>query len=370
MKDVNANCWNTLVQDNDPFVRHEFLLALELSGSVTADTGWQAQHLLVFEQQQIIAAMPLYLKHHSYGEYVFDQQWADAYSQSGMSYYPKWLNAIPFTPCQGQRILIKQGSDNEKVIQSCVEYLKELSNSNNISSLHILFPNSEQTDIFQQQIFIRESVQFHWFNNTYRDFTDYLQSFTSRQRKNINKERRKIKQQGINFLQLTGLEITENQWQIFFRFYEMTYLKRGQAAYLNVHFFKQLAETMPEQILLVLAIKDNSYIGAALSFIGQNTLYGRYWGCYEEYKSLHFETCYYQGIEYCIDHQLQQFDSGAQGEHKISRGFKPITTSSAHWIQNPQFSKLIDNFLSREKELIDQYKQHCVKQLPFNKKNS
>ena len=168
---------------------------------------------------------------------------------------------------------------------------------------------------------------------------------------------------------MTGLEISPQQWQVFFKFYEMTYLKRGQSAYLNIEFFKQLAETMPEQILLILAVKDQAYVGAALSFIGENTLYGRYWGCYEEYNNLHFETCYYQGLEYCIEHQLQRFDSGAQGEHKIARGFEPITTYSAHWIQNPHFSKLIADFLEREKEFIDQYKQQCVQQLPFKQNN-
>ena len=365
MTEVNAVCWNNLVQNKDPFVRHEFLLALEQSGSVCRETGWQPNHLLVFEQQELIAAMPLYLKNHSLGEYVFDQQWADAYYQSGMDYYPKWVNAIPFTPCQGQRLLIKQEIDNQTVIPLCLEHIKQLSALHNIASFHSLFLTLEQTEYLQQQLHIRTGVQFQWFNKRYCDFGDYLQSFTSRQRKKINKERRNISDQGIRFLRLTGMEISEQQWQVFFMFYEITYLKRGQSAYLNIDFFKQLVQTMPEQLLLVLAIKDNTYVGAALSFIGSKTLYGRYWGCYEEYNSLHFETCYYQGLEFCLEHQLQRFDSGAQGEHKISRGFEPITTYSAHWIQNPQFSKLIANFLQREKVLIQQYKKNCVVKLPF-----
>jgi len=192
-----------------------------------------------------------------------------------------------------------------------------------------------------------------------------LQTFTSRQRKNINKERRKVQEQGISLDRVSGLDISEQQWQVFFAFYEMTYLKRGQSAYLNIEFFKQLAKTMPEQILLVLARKDNRYVGAALSFIGTQTLYGRYWGCYDEYHSLHFETCYYQGLEYCLEHGLQRFDSGAQGEHKISRGFEPVSTYSAHWIQNSQLSKLIATFLQREQEIIQEYKQDCTRQLPF-----
>jgi len=321
MTEVDAVCWNNLVQNKDPFVRHEFLLALEQSGAICSETGWQPNHLLVFEQQELIAAMPLYLKNHSRGEYVFDQQWADAYYQSGMEYFPKWVNAIPFTPCQGQRILIKQGADDSLIIHQCVSTIQQLSELNNISSLHSLFPNPIQTEHLNQQMQIREGVQFQWFNQNFCDFNDFLQTFTSRQRKKINKERRKVNEQGIRLQRLTGLDISSVQWQAFFALYEMTYLKRGQPAYLNIDFFKQLAATMPEQILLILAIKDQTYVGAALSFIGENTLYGRYWGCYEEYNNLHFETCYYQGLEYCIEHQLQKFDSGAQGEHKISRGF-------------------------------------------------
>lgn len=365
MTEVDAVCWNSLVQNKDPFVRHEFLLALEQSGSVCNKTGWTPQHLLMFEQQELVGAMPLYLKNHSRGEYVFDQQWADAYYQSGMDYYPKLVNAIPFTPCAGQRFLIHNDVDHAAIINACLEYIKQQSELNNISSLHCLFPTPTQTNLLAEQLLLREGIQFQWFNHGYSDFTDYLQSFTSRRRKNINKERRQVQEQGIRLDRVSGLAISEQQWQVFFLFYEMTYLKRGQSAYLNLEFFQQLAKTMPEQILLVLARKDNRYIGAALSFIGAQTLYGRYWGCYDEYHSLHFETCYYQGLEYCLEHGLQRFDSGAQGEHKISRGFEPITTHSAHWIQNSQFSKLIADFLEHEQVLIQKYKQDCTQQLPF-----
>ncbi len=342
-------------------------MALEKSGSVGVKTGWNPQHLLVFEQQQLIAAMPLYLKNHSMGEYVFDQQWADAYLQSGMDYYPKLLNSIPFTPCQGQRIFIKNGIDQQLITQACIDFIIQFSEQNNISSLHILFLCSQQIKLFKPKLLIRESVQFQWFNHDYLSFDDYLTRFTSRQRKKIKKERRSIDQQGIEIIRLNGQAISEQQWQVFFMFYEMTYLKRGQSAYLTIDFFKQLAQTMPEKMLLVLAIKDQAYVGAALSFIGGDTLYGRYWGCYQEFKHLHFETCYYQGLEYCIEQKLKRFDSGAQGEHKIARGFEPVTTYSAHWILNPHFSKLITNFLQREKVLIQQYKQDCTQQLPFKK---
>ncbi len=363
--EVKANHWNSLVQQKDPFLRHEFLLALEHSGSVSAETGWLPRHLIIFDEDALVAAMPLYLKSHSWGEYVFDQQWADAYSQSGMEYYPKWVNAIPFTPCQGQRILSKPGVDNKTIINLCLETIKQISVQNNISTFHSLFPNDSQREWLQQTLLIRVGVQFHWKNRDYRDFDDFLQSFTSRYRKKLNKERRLVKQQGIKLIRLTGLEISEQQWQVFYQFYQMTYLKRGQSAYLNIDFFKQLAETMPDQILMVLACKEQNYLGAALSFVGEQTLYGRYWGCQEEYNNLHFETCYYKGLEYCLEHNLQRFDSGAQGEHKISRGFEPVYTYSAHWINNNRFSKLIADFLAREKVYMEQYKLDCDQRLPF-----
>ncbi len=367
MKAVHPNCWNSLVQYKDPFVRHEFLSALEQSGAVCEQSGWQPHHLLLHQQQKLIAAMPLYLKTHSWGEYVFDQQWADAYSQSGMDYYPKWLNAVPFTPCQGQRILLKQGVDEQDIIQRCVDYIARLSEQKNISGLHVLFPFHQQTDLQHCGLMLRTGVQFHWFNKAYESFDDYLQDFSSRQRKKVKKERRSISEQGIRFQRIAGQDISEQQWQVFFMFYEMTYLKRAQSAYLNIEFFKQIAQTMPEQIIIVFAIKDNAYVGAALSFIGENTLYGRYWGCYQEFNNLHFETCYYQGLDYCIEHSIERFDSGAQGEHKISRGFIPVSTYSAHWILNSQFSNLISQFLQREQQLIQQYKEDCMLRLPFKK---
>ncbi|NOQ16881.1 MAG: GNAT family N-acetyltransferase [Methyloprofundus sp.] len=370
MTKVNALNWNSLVQHKDPFLRHEFLLALEQSGAVNKQSGWLPQHLLVLDNDELIAAMPLYLKYHSWGEFVFDQQWADAYRQSGMDYYPKWVNAVPFTPCQGQRILIKNSKNTQAIIQACIAFVQDISALNNISSLHCLFPNAEQTEHLQQQLIIRESVQFQWFNQGYSDFNDYLDSFTSRKRKRTHKERRQVKELGITLQRVSGLEISAQQWQVFFQFYQLTYIKRGQSAYLNIDFFKQLAETMPEQILLILAIKDQAYVGAALSFIGEDTLYGRYWGCYQEYKFLHFEACYYQGLDYCLEHQLRRFDSGAQGEHKIARGFEPIITSSAHWIQNLQFSRLIKDFVAQEKIGVRQYQQQCCQQLPFNQQHS
>ncbi len=309
--------------------------------------------------------MPLYLKDHSWGEYVFDQPWADAYSRSGMNYYPKWVNAVPFTPCQSRRILIAPGVDCETVIGHCLDFIERESEQQNISSLHCLFPEPKQQEILEQRLLIREGVQFHWVNRNFRDFADYLQTFTARQRKKLNKERRSIAEQGIQVVRLTGEEIGDLQWRAFFRYYRMTYLKNGQYPYLNEKFFQRLARTMSDRILLVMALKNRSYVGAALSLIGDDTLYGRYWGCQDRYDGLHFEACYYQGLEFCLERGLQRFDSGAQGEHKISRGFEPVTTYSAHWIQNRRFAALIADFLRRERGLLREYKANCRQQLPF-----
>lgn len=360
--------WNALAGYDYPFLRHEFLSALELSGSVSAANGWQAKHLLVYDDAELVALCPLYIKAHSQGEFVFDQQWAQAYHQQGFKYYPKLLTAVPFTPCQGQRILFKKGLAEADILQVLFDYIKQSSLAGQISSWHCLFSTPAQTHQLQKLgLLIREGVQFQWFNHQYRDFQDYCSTFASRKRKNIQRERLNVQQQGIRFLRLNGTVITEQQWQVFFKFYQMTYLKHGMSAYLNLDFFKRIALNMPEQILMLLAVKDQAYVGAALSLVGSDTLYGRYWGCFEEYPLLHFEACYYQGLDYCIENALQRFDSGAQGEHKIARGFQPITTYSAHWIQQPEFESAISRFLEREKELIRRYKIDSATLLPFKK---
>lgn len=365
LNDVLAEDWNRLNDENNPFLRYEFLLALETTKAVCPETGWQPNHLLVNQGKELIAAMPLYLKYHSMGEYVFDQTWANAYFQSGLKYYPKWLNAIPFTPCSGQRILINPQFDVAEIISLCLEHIKKKSLQQQISSFHCLFASTEQKQLMESKLMIRSDIQFQWFNHAYRDFNDFLQSFTSRQRKKIKKERRKIEEQGITFVPMLGNEVSERQWNIFFDFYQSTYLKRGQTGYLSAIFFKQLSEVMPDQLRLVFAMKNNQYLGAALSFVGKDTLYGRYWGCHEEYSGLHFETCYYQGIEFCIERQLNRFDSGAQGEHKISRGFQPVKTYSAHWIKDERFAGLIAEFISREEQYLQEYQQACCEFLPF-----
>ena len=366
MAQVDVADWNRLAGEAYPFMRHEFLRALEQSGSVCEQSGWIASHLLVLNDDQLVAFMPLYLKQHSWGEYVFDQQWAEAYQQQGLDYYPKWLTAIPLTPCQGTRIVIQAAIDPLEVMHTLLNFIKQLSEQHGISSWHCLFPDLQQLEQLRSLgLSIREGVQFHWFNQSYRDFNDFLFTLNASKRKMLKRERRRVSEQGVRLLRITGQDVSELQWQVFFQFYTMTYLKRGSQPYLNLAFFQQIAATMGEQLLLVLAIKDNKTIAAALSFVGSDTLYGRYWGCYEDYNSLHFEACYYQGLDYCIEHGLKRFDSGAQGEHKIARGFEPVTTYSAHWIKDVRFAKAIEHFLVREQKAMQHYKQDAASYLPF-----
>jgi len=370
MAQVDCKVWNRLAGDAYPFLRHEFLSALEQSASVSEQTGWEPAHLLVMEADELVAFMPLYLKRHSWGEYVFDQQWAQAYRQQGVDYYPKGLTAIPMTPCQGARIVVKAALDPIAVTQLLVDFIKQNAEKLGISSWHCLFPVEQQAERLQSLgLSIREGVQFHWFNRGYSDFNDFLQTLNAGKRKMLKRERRRVGEQGVSLLRIAGPDVTEGQWRAFFQFYTTTYIKRGMQPYLNPAFFQQIAATLAERLLLVLAVKDDKYIAAALSFVGADTLYGRYWGCHEQYNSLHFEVCYYQGLDYCIEHGLTRFDSGAQGEHKIARGFEPITTYSAHWLKEARFAKAIEHFLVREQQATRLYKQDAATYLPFKRFN-
>lgn len=365
---IDGSAWNDLAGEGYPFLRHEFLTALEQSGSASVQTGWAPKHLLVFEQDQLMALMPLYLKNHSSGEYVFDHQWAQAYRQYGQRYYPKGLSAVPFTPCEGPRLVCRNPSQQDRVIELLPGLFKDLAETYHISSWHCLFPCAQQTKLFRAlNLSIREDVQFHWFNKGYRDFDDFLQTLTASKRKMLKRERRKVVEAGIELVRIPGNKVSEDQWRAFFQFYRMTYLKKGMTPYLNLEFFLQCAATMADRMLLVLASKGARYVGAALSFTGADTLYGRYWGCHEQFDSLHFEACYYQGLDYCIEQGLQRFDSGAQGEHKIARGFEPVTTYSAHWFKDAGFAKAIDYVLAMEQKSVQNYKQDAAAFLPFKK---
>jgi len=366
---VPAAVWNKLLASEYPFLRHEFLYALEKSGSASSRSGWKPKHLLLKDDAgEVLAIMPLYLKNNSMGEYVFDWSWADAYYQHGLEYYPKFVTAIPFTPSAGPRICIDPNSNKQDILIEIINSVLQEAKRLQASSWHILFPEKDLSDAFSALgLAQRQGCQYQWFNKNYVNFGSFLLQFSSRKRKNLKKERKKIKENNIQFEWLNGNEVSLEQWQIFYKFYQNTYLVRGRSAYLTLPFFLEIARLMPEKILLVLAKKDDYYIAGALSFKDDAALYGRYWGCDEEWQFLHFETCYYQGIEYCIKHKLQKFDSGAQGEHKIQRGFEPVFTYSNHWISHPQFSAAINEFIKEETNHLSQYQVLAEKHLPFKK---
>jgi predicted N-acyltransferase len=367
---IDADVWNRLAGDTYPFLKHGFFQALELSNSTTAITGWQPYHAVIEkgedDKKEVVAVMPLFLKDNSRGEYVFDWSWADAYQQHGMNYYPKLVTAIPFTPCPGPRICIAEGQDADEIYRLLSVHIPEQAQKLNASSWHILFPEKNECLAFKTLgIQPRVGCQYQWFNKGYATFDDFLARFSSRKRKNIRKERQKIVEAGIEFEVLEGADITSEHWQKFYLFYQSTYFVRGRSPYLTEEFFLKAGELMPENLLLVLASKGEDTIAGALSFVGSDTLYGRYWGCIEEYQFLHFETCYYQGIDYCISKGLQRFDSGAQGEHKIQRGFEPVLTWSNHWIGNADFDHAIGQFLADEEKYILRHQEAAEKYLPF-----
>lgn len=364
---IDAARWDALCPDDYPFVRHDFLSTLEKSGSVSQDKGWQPQHLLIEEGNTLIAAVPLYIKYHSYGEYVFDWAWADAYKRYGLDYYPKLVSAIPFTPCSGTRILVADTAKQSELIPLIVTAIKKRAQEMHASSWHCLFITKEVSEqLISSATVQRIGCQFHWFNRSYKSWDDFLATMTSRKRKNINKERNKVKEQEISFLIKEGADISVADWQLFYQLYGNTYLKRsGHGGYLTEQFFKLLGKNFSTAVMMVIAQHENQSIAAALFFKDDNTLYGRYWGCLEEYDFLHFETCYYQGIDYAITKGLQRFDGGAQGEHKIQRGFEPIITYSNHWLARQEFQHAIASFADQEAEGIRAYSVDAKNNLPF-----
>lgn len=367
---VGADQWNRLVPNDYPFVRHEFFAALEDSGSTRPEQGWEPRHLLVWQGDDLQAALPLFLKQHSYGEYVFDWGWANAYAQHGYDYYPKLVNAIPFTPCRGPRLLAPD--IDSALVNQMVEALQEECRRLGASGWHCLFPEATLSDALTDlEAPRRLGCQFHWFNDGYKNFDDFVARMSSRKRKNILKERRQVAAQGLAFQFKEGPEITAGDWDLFYALYHLTYLKHtGQGGYLEQSFFQQLGQTLPEHCLMVCAQKAGQTIAAALFLHDSTTLYGRYWGCRAEFEFLHFEACYYQGIDYAIRHGLQRFDGGAQGEHKLARGFQPVATFSNHWLAEPVFRAPVGRFLELEAQEIQRYIEAARAHLPFKRSGS
>jgi len=364
---ISKQDWESVAGKTHPFIRYEFLSAMEKCGDVSVATGWTPHHALVYEKDRLIAVMPAYVKHHSYGEFVFDFQWANAYQQHGLDYYPKLISAIPFSPVTGPRICITSGYDESIVISALISACIQIIKNKPLSSWHVLFPEQSTSQLLEKEgLLARRAVHFQWFNKNYNSFEDFLMAFNSRHRKNIRKERQRLATQKVTFQRLDGNAIADEHWQHFYQFYQLTYVKHsGHGGYLSPEFFYTLGREIPEQLMMVVAIKNGGIIAAALNLKDSTTLYGRYWGCLEEYDFLHFEACYYQGIEYCIEQGLQRFDPGVQGEHKIQRGFHPVLTYSNHWISDKRFREAITQFLKKEDEHVRHYKAAAEKLLPF-----
>lgn len=370
---VTNSQWQSLVEGEYPFLQYEYLRLLESSNCACTDTGWQPFHLLLKDaQKQLIAALPLYIKTHSYGEYVFDWSWADAYRRYGFQYYPKLLSAVPFTPVTGARLLCKDEALRAELWPLVAAHIEQQCEQLGLSSFHLLFPQNKLKQQTNETAWLsRQSVQFQWFNKSYCCFDDFTQTFTSRKRKNLKKERAKVVNQGIVVQRLYGEALTKQHMDEFYLFYKQTYLKRsGHEGYLSEVFFAGLLEYLAKNVMLVRAVKNDTAIAGALYFFDKNGLYGRYWGCIEEVDALHFECCYYQGIEFCIEHKLPLFNPGTQGEHKIQRGFEPIICHSQHWIVDTQFREAISRFTQQETEHVQHYQKEAATLLPFKASES
>jgi uncharacterized protein len=363
---VSAEQWNRLNTEQNPFLQHEFLYGLESTNCLEPE-GWIPRHITIEAEGVLVAALPLYLRTNSYGEFVFDWAWAEAYERAGGNYYPKLVSAIPFTPVQGQRILIdKDFADSDLLQELLIKQLIESTESSNISSAHCLFPTEADSDTLSEHPFLKRiGFQFHWINRDYRDFQDFLDGLTRKKRKQIRRERRQAVEAGVEVELLKGNEISEEQWLTFYSFYCSTFHKRWGNPRLTLEFFKLLSEKMPDSTLLIMARQDDQYIAGAFAMLSKDTLYGRHWGCSLQLPFLHFELCYYQTIDYCIQHGLQTVDAGVQGEHKLSRGFDPVRTSSFHWIRHEGFRASIDDFLQRETKEIDFYIDELNTHLPY-----
>ena len=364
---LEASSWDALT-GGMPLLSHAFLSALEESNSIGSGTGWQSCPMLVFDDLKLVGAMPLYVKSHSYGEYVFDWAWAEAYQKSGLNYYPKLISAIPFSPITSQRLLVSPDHPSSEIQSLMVEALEEIMHKNEFSSAHVLFPNPKSAETLTQSSWLqRHGVQFQWRNEGFKDFESFLTHLTQEKRKKIRQERKKVVNSGVICHRIKGQDITEAQWDFFYQCYCNTYLAHRSTPYLTRAFFKIIAQTMPEHILLVMAYKDGAPIASALNFYDQHSLYGRYWGCLEYVPNLHFELCYYQAQEFCIAENIQHFEGGAQGEHKLARGFKPKPTCSFHKIAHTEFAKAIQGFVIREAQGVAEYTNELEDRAPFKK---
>lgn len=381
--EVACSAWNALLARQtggtlNPFMRHEYLAALHDSGSATPRSGWTPRWLTLWEGDELVAACALYLKTHSYGEYVFDWAWANAYQQHGLSYYPKAVVAPPFTPVPGPRLLARDDATRAQLVVALRDWCK----AQGLSSVHLLFlAEADARACTDAGLMLRHTVQFHWNNaspatdtqpSAFRDFDDFLASLSQDKRKKIRQERRKVQEAGVHFRWARGRDIQPEDWSFFYRCYERTYLEHGNAPYLSADFFERMAREMPENWLLFTAEREGRPIASSLIGLSggaapsaPDTAYGRYWGALERVDCLHFEACYYQPLAWCIAHGVQRFEGGAQGEHKMARALLPVRTTSAHWLAHPAFADAVERFLEREGAGIEDYMEHLQQRTPF-----
>ncbi len=364
--EITAAEWDSCNKNRpyNPFLTHKFLYALENSGSVSAKTGWQPFHIAVEQAGELIGVVPIYLKNHSQGEYVFDYGWADAWHRAGGDYYPKMQISVPFTPATGPRLLTREiNAEHERLLLgACMQIAEQIK----VSSIHITFMQQNQWENAASVGFLkRMDQQFHWHNGGYADFDDFLADLASKKRKNIRRERRDALANGIEIEWLTGSDLTEAHWDAFYRFYLDTGSRKWGSPYLNRAFFSEIQATLPEDVLLIMAKRDGRYIAGAINFIGADTLFGRNWGCVEDHRFLHFEVCYYQAIEFAIQRGLKKVEAGAQGAHKVARGYLPEATYSAHWIADANFRDAVARFVNDERRYVEEDIAHVEARTPF-----
>lgn len=364
--DVSAAHWNELHDNRNPFVTHEFLSSLEREQCVGDDTGWEPRIIIAEQEDQPVGAIPMYLKYHSMGEFVFDWAWAGAYSRSGLDYYPKLVIAIPYTPVTGPRLLLADSPERNHIAEAMIDFALQYARDQEVSSMHWLFPNESDSQRLQRHgLLLRTDCQFHWKNAGYSSFDDFLSRLSSHKRKKLKRERRYVEEQGIRCEVIKGDGIIPSHLDTFYEFYQSTFYKKGHIAPLTRGFFKALGKRLPRSVVLIFAYHDSQCVAGAFFMRGPDTLYGRYWGCKEEFHSLHFELCYYRAIDYCIAHGIKHLEAGAQGEHKLMRGFYPTQTRSLHWIAHPAFRRAIEDYLVHETHEIEFYMNQTEKHLPY-----
>jgi predicted N-acyltransferase len=371
LAEIPAKQWDKLA-GNDPFLSYAYLHALQESGCATAQFGWQAQFITLWQDKRLVGAMPLYLKMNSYGEHVFDWAWAEAYHRSGLHYYPKLVCTVPFTPVTGARLLVSLGYEPSEIKTTLLRAALQLAEESGVSSLHCLFVDeADRREMQAQGMMLRHDVQFHWHNAVpsqnrgYRDFDEFLAALSRDKRKRIRQERRKVQEAGIQLQCVTGDVATVEQWAFFASCYSHTRRIHHSPPALNDDFFQRIGAALPHNTLLVIASREGKPIASALNIVSKDVLYGRSWGAFEFHSGLHFETCYYQAIEFCIARNIKTFEGGAQGEHKLARGFLPVTTTSAHWLAHPEFSRAVEGYLQRETGAISEYVDELNDRSPF-----